>query len=155
MEKVSPLTKPSSRSPLLSWKGWLKIYLIAAVVFGAMDFVWLTQVGPGLYRPALNEILADQPRWQPALAFYLVYLFGIVWFGVRPGLLGRSVGEAALNGMLFGAIAYATFDLTSFAVLRVWTVKIAMLDIFWGSVATATTASVCARIALQFKDGKA
>jgi uncharacterized membrane protein len=126
-----------------SWRTWVGVYFLATVVFGILDFVWLTQVGPLLYRPTLNEVLADQPRWQPALAFYLVYVFGITWFAIRPGLIERSVGLAGLNGLLFGAIAYATFDLTNQAVLRVWTTQITLIDIAWGSSATAATAMIC------------
>ena len=61
-------------------------YVAAAVVFGAMDAVWLGWAGSKLYRPALGDLLAPQFRAGPAIVFYLLYLGGMMWFAVRPGL---------------------------------------------------------------------
>ena len=34
---------------------------------------------------------------------------------------------------LFGALAYATYDLTNYATLRNWNLQITVLDIIWGA----------------------
>ncbi len=132
---------------------WLSIYLLTAVVFGLLDFVWLTQIGPQLYRPALDEILADQIRWAPALVFYVVYIFGIVWFAILPGVERMRVRYALLQGVLFGGIAYATFDLTNHATMKVWTTTITTLDIAWGATVTGATAAVTTAIWLKWNSG--
>jgi uncharacterized membrane protein len=41
-------------------------------------------------------------------------------------------------GGLFGFFAYATYDLTNFATLRDWPIKVAIVDIAWGIVLTAS-----------------
>ena len=84
-------------------------YVGAAVVFGALDAVWLGWAGSKLYRPALGNLLADQFRLAPALVFYVLYLAGIIWFAVRPGL-AQGLGAAALNGAILGAMCYMTYD---------------------------------------------
>lgn len=119
---------------------WIVAAVAAAVVFGAMDAVWLGWAGPNFYRPRLGDILADSFRTAPALAFYVAYVCAIVWFAVRPGLAG-GIGAAALNGALLGAICYATYDLTNQATLRHWSTAITLVDIAWGAFATAVAAS--------------
>ncbi|WP_309645763.1 DUF2177 family protein, partial [Phenylobacterium sp.] len=37
-------------------------YLATGLAFAIIDAVWLTTVGPKLYRPALDEVLADTFR---------------------------------------------------------------------------------------------
>ncbi len=125
-------------------------YIIAAVIFGILDFLWLSNMANSLYRPVIGEIMADEFRKAPALAFYLIYLFGIIWFGVKPALANGQWTTALLNGALFGGIAYATYDLTSQAVLKVWSTKITLYDIVWGTFATGVTAALTAYLVIRF-----
>lgn len=115
---------------------WMAAYLAAGISFGFLDFLWLNWAGPNLYRPALGDQLAAEFRLAPALIFYLLYIAGMVWFAVRPGLaLGARHG--LLNGALLGAIAYATYDLTNQATLQSWPAHLTVIDIAWGATATA------------------
>lgn len=122
-------------------KTYIAGYLAAGIAMALVDAVWLTQVGPRLYRPTLDPVLADVFRLGPAIAFYLVYVAGIVLLAVRPALRDGSLRQAAVNGALLGAMAYATYDLTNQATLKVWSTAISLIDIGWGSVLTALAAS--------------
>lgn len=122
---------------------WITAYLSAGLAFGVLDIVWLRWAGPNFYRPALGDLLAPQFRMAPALVFYLIYIAGMVWFAVRPGLVG-GVPQAVLNGALLGGLAYATYDLTNQATLRVWPVHLTLVDIAWGAAATALASGVAA-----------
>lgn len=128
---------------------YLIAYVAAAVVFGAMDAVWLGWAGPKLYRPALGDLLAPTFRLAPALVFYGLYLLGILWFAVRPGL-AQGLGAAALNGALLGAMCYMTYDLTSQAVLARWPVHVTIIDVIWGTFATAVAATAATWVATRF-----
>ena len=44
----------------------------AAVIFGAMDAVWLSWAGPNLYRPTIGEIMAQEFNWVASGLFYLI-----------------------------------------------------------------------------------
>ncbi|WP_296815150.1 DUF2177 family protein [Brevundimonas sp.] len=123
-------------------------YLSFALAFGALDFVWLSQMAPRVYRPAIGEIMADQVRWGPALAFYLIYVLGVTLLVVMPALRDGGVMRAAWTGALFGFVAYATYDLTNQATLRVWPTHLSLTDMAWGTVATAV-ASIVAVIATR------
>ena len=115
-------------------------YLSVLIVFGGLDAIWLSKMGPLLYRPTLGEILAPRPRLAPAIAFYLTYPVGIVVFAVVPALHSGSTASAFAMGALFGAIAYATYDLTNYATIRIWTVRITAVDIIYGAFASAVAA---------------
>jgi uncharacterized membrane protein len=122
---------------------WIAAYVSAALAFGALDFLWLRWAGPNFYRPALGDLLAAEFRMAPALVFYLIYIAGMVWFAVRPGLAG-GVPMAVLNGALLGGLAYATYDLTNQATLKIWPVHLTLIDIAWGAAATALASGIAA-----------
>ncbi|MBO6526787.1 DUF2177 family protein [Erythrobacter sp.] len=128
---------------------WIVAAIAAALVFGALDAVWLSWAGPNFYRPRLGDMLAESFRMAPALVFYAAYIAAIVWFAVRPGL-ANGLGTAALNGALLGAICYATYDLTNQATLRTWSTTVTITDIAWGAFATAVAASAATYAAERF-----
>lgn len=128
---------------------WIIAYVSTAVVFGILDAIWLSWAGPNFYRPALGDILAEQFRMGAAVPFYLAYVGGIVWFAVRPGLDG-GVGAAALNGLLLGALCYATFDLTNQVIMKTWPTYVTVTDIIWGAFATCVAATVATWIVGKF-----
>ena len=129
---------------------WIVAYGAAAVAFGVLDAMWLRWAGPNLYRPVIGSIMAEEFRKGAAIAFYLIYLAGMVWFAVRPGIESGNVATAILNGALLGALCYATYDLTSQAVMKVWATHISLADIAWGAFATAVASGVGAWAALRF-----
>jgi uncharacterized membrane protein len=129
---------------------WIIAYLSAALVFGALDAVWLSWAGPNLYQPTIGDIMAEDFNLAAAGVFYFAYLAGMCWFAIRPGLTTGSVRIALLNGVLLGALCYATFDLTSQAVFKVWATHITVADIIWGAFATGTTSAIATWITLRF-----
>jgi uncharacterized membrane protein len=116
-------------------------YIAVLIVFGAIDAVWLSTMGPLLYRPALGDILAQSLRIGPAIAFYLIYPIGVVVFAVLPALRAQTPLTGAALALLFGALAYATYDLTNYATLRNWTLQITVLDIGYGALASGIAAT--------------
>ncbi|QJB69324.1 DUF2177 family protein [Parasphingorhabdus halotolerans] len=129
---------------------YLIAYIIAAVIFGILDAIWLSNAAEKLYRPIIGDLMADQFRLAPALVFYALYLAGIMWFALRPALQDGQWTTALLNGALLGFFCYATYDLTNQAVMKVWTTKLSVIDIIWGTFATGTTAALTAFLVLRF-----
>lgn len=122
-------------------KSYAIAYGVSAVVFLAIDAVWLSTMASRLYRPLLGDMLAEDFNITAAAAFYLLYIFGIVFFAVRPALDGGSWGTAALAGALLGLVAYGTYDLTNHATLKGWPLAITLADLCWGTVLTAASAT--------------
>ncbi len=120
---------------------YLAAYLAAAVVFLVMDAGWLTVMGARLYKPELGDLMTDKPALAPAALFYLIYLFGVVYFCVVPAQASGRWSTALINAVVFGLCAYATYDLTNQATLRIWSVRVTVADLAWGMVVTASAAS--------------
>lgn len=120
---------------------YLIAYVVVLLVFGAIDAVWLTTMGPVIYRPALGDILATSLRVPPAIAFYLTFPIGVVVFAVLPALRAQAPITATTLALLFGALAYATYDLTNYAMLRNWNLQISVLDIGYGALASGIAAT--------------
>ncbi len=122
----------------------MKLYPIAfvstAVVFLALDFVWLGFVAKDFYRSQLGPLMLEKPLLGVAMAFYLLYAVGIVTFAVVPALAADSWLRAMTVGAFFGLVAYSTYDLTNLATLRGWSIKLSMLDIAWGTMLTSVAA---------------
>ena len=129
-------------------------YILAALIFGAMDAMLLNWAGHNQYEPYIGEIMADSFNVGAAVAFYFIYLAGMVYFGIRPGLQSGKASVALLNGALLGALCYATFDLTSQAVFKVWATHVSLLDIAWGAFATGLTSGLTAAATLKITQAK-
>lgn len=115
----------------------------AGAAFGmlALDVIWLSLMAERLYRPQLGPLLAEDFRAGPAVAFYALYLFGVVYFAAVPALKQDDWRKAALNGAVLGLVAYGTYDLTNHATLKLWPVMVTLVDLCWGSFLTAVAAT--------------
>jgi uncharacterized membrane protein len=116
-------------------------YVAAAVCMLAFDIVWLSSTAQTIYRPALGDLLRPDVNVPPAILFYLLYVAGIVFFGVLPALKAGDWTTAALNGAVLGLVAYGTYDLTNQATLVKWSTTITILDLCWGTLLTALSAT--------------
>ncbi len=118
-----------------------KLYLVAIVVFLALDAVWLGLVARKFYRTHLGFLLTDQPNWWAAVAFYLLFVAGIVLFCILPALQAGSLAQALLWGGFFGLVTYATYDLTNQATVKKWPWIVTVVDLCWGALLSATVSA--------------
>lgn len=116
-------------------------YLLAMAVFLALDLVWLGVVAQDLYDRQLGDLLAEQPNVAAAFVFYALFVAGLLFFVVRPALEAGSGRDALVRGAAFGLVTYATWDLTSLAVIEGFPVTIALVDMAWGAVLAATVST--------------
>ncbi|WP_150523892.1 DUF2177 family protein [Roseibium sediminis] len=117
-------------------------YLATALVFLAIDYVWLSQVATRFYFDRIGHLLMDKPNMGAAAAFYLIYVVGIVIFAVGPALKTGNISTAVLFGALFGFFTYATYDVTNYATLRDWPFIVVIVDISWGTILSAVSAGL-------------
>jgi len=136
----------------MNLKQVLIAYPATAIVFLALDAAWLTTMADRLYRPALGHLMLERFAALPAIAFYLVYVVGVLVFAVMPGLESRRWTTALGLGALLGLVAYATYDLTNQATLRDWPWRVTLADLGWGTVVTAVAAAAGCRVTAWLTD---
>ncbi len=117
-------------------------YLIVFSVFLAIDAVWLSNAGRLFYVPEIGSLLRERPNFLVALIFYAIYAAGLLIFVVTPQLRAEGLGKALLYGGLFGFVAYATYDMTNLATLKGFTARIAIIDMVWGTVLSASVSAI-------------
>ncbi len=112
---------------------YIKIYLIALVVFVLVDGVWLGFIAKKLYQKEIGFLLSSNPNWLAAIIFYLLFLVGLVYFVLNPAIEKESIKTLLISGALFGLITYATYDLTNLATIKDWPLKVTIIDLIWGT----------------------
>ncbi len=112
---------------------YLKMYLVALLIFLVIDFLWLGLIARSFYQNQIGHLMAARVNWIAALVFYLLFIGGVVYFVLAPSLEAESIVRAFLVGGFFGFIAYATYDLTNLATLKDWPLLVTVVDLAWGT----------------------
>lgn len=112
-------------------------YLASGIAFALIDSIWLRTMYTRLYQPELGPLLGSL-KLGPAVVFYLLYIAGMMWFAVAPALANGRWQTALIQGAVLGCLCYATYDLTNQATLKMWSTKVTVLDIMWGTVLTGS-----------------
>jgi uncharacterized membrane protein len=117
-------------------------FIATGLGFAAVDSVWLITMSTRLYKPEIGELMAENFRLGPAIIFYLLYITGILVFAVQPALASGKWQTALVQGALFGFFCYMTYDMTNYATLKVWSLKVTILDLMWGTFLTGSAATI-------------
>ncbi len=120
-------------------QSFMVAYFAAAIMLMLLESAWLSQTAGPLYRRALGAVMAEKARLPAAAAFYVIYVLGVVIFAVQPGLASGDWHSGVVRGALFGFFAYATYDLTNLATLKVWSLKVSLIDMMWGAFLTGAS----------------
>ncbi len=127
-------------------KKWLLAYAVTAVIFAGVDAVWITTVATPQYRSQIGHLLPASFNVAGAVLFYLVYVVGIVHYGVRPTDPRATLRSRVAGAALFGFFTYATWALTAYAVLKDFPAVVALTDILWGAAVCAGVTALTAVI---------
>jgi uncharacterized membrane protein len=115
--------------------------LAAGLILGVLDGLWLGIIAREWIFQQLGELRRSDVQIVPAVAFYLLYSAGLGFFAVAPALESGDWMKAAMLGGFLGMIAYGTYDLTNWAVMKNWPVAMSLVDIVWGTVLSAASAA--------------
>ena len=119
-----------------------KLYAIALPTFLVIDLLWLGFVARSFYQTQMGHLMRANVNWAAAMVFYLVFVAGIVVLVVWPAVERESLVWALSLGALFGLVTYAAYDLTNLAVMEGFSLKIALVDLLWGTVLCASVSAI-------------
>lgn len=103
-----------------------------------LDLFWLGVVARPFYDTALGSLKRPVLYWPAAGLFYALYIGAIV---IHAELGAAGLVDAARRGASLGLVAYGTYELTNWAVLRDWPAVLVLPDVAWGVVLTGAAAA--------------
>ena len=126
----------------------LRQFMIALAALIVLDVLWLGVLMNEFYRNSLAPVarMADgrlDPIWPIAALVYPVIASGLA---VLVLARARTPTEALWLGAVFGATAFAVYDLTNHATLREWRPVMTLVDIGWGAFSCATASWLAASV---------
>jgi uncharacterized membrane protein len=121
-------------------------YFASIFMMFILDLIWLSQLAKPLYTQGIGHLMAAEPNLLYAALFYLVFVFGLMWYAVKPNLRTKGVKPTFLAGATFGFFIYASYDLTNLALLKDWPLAMSMMDLTWGTLLSGVTATVGKRV---------
>jgi len=114
------------------------LYLSTAAVFLILDAIMLSLVMKPLFSRHIGPLMLDDIRVLPAAAFYLAYVAGLLYLVSLPAL--KTGAPVLLPAAIIGAMAYGTYEFTSYAIMKDWHWQMVATDTAWGTVLTALSA---------------
>lgn len=116
-----------------------------------IDALWLGLMLRRFYAPNMGEHLDNTIKFVPAIIFYVLYAIALNVFVVAPGLKENAEYlHLLLLGMLFGLVAYGTYDLTNQTTLKNWPWVLTLVDMAWGSVLTGLVSVISVYLTRRF-----
>ena len=117
-------------------------FIFVSIIFLIIDVLWLSITVKSLYRPALGGLLKDKPVMWAAVLFYIIYMIGLALIILKPALANDSILQALWTGVVFGVVAYGTYNLTNMATVKNWSATIVWIDMIWGGLLTGFSSAV-------------
>ncbi|MDZ7906507.1 MAG: DUF2177 family protein [Cypionkella sp.] len=114
------------------------LYIATTVIFLGLDAIMLNFHMQPLFQRHIGAMLAENIRIGPAALFYLAYIAGLIYLVSWPAL--KTGSAVVLPAAIIGAMAYGTYEFTSYAIMKDWHISMVMSDVAWGTVLTAVSA---------------
>ena len=127
------------------------LYLSTAAIFLILDAIMLTLVMKPLFSRHIGGLMLTDIRMVPAAAFYAAYVAGLIYLVSLPAL--RTGAPVLIPAAIIGAMAYGTYEFTSYAIMKDWHWSMVAADVTWGTILTATSAWAGVAIARALGQG--
>ena len=114
------------------------LYAVTTVIFLGLDAVMLKLHMQPLFKRFLGDQILTNIRIVPAALFYLAYSAGLVYLVSYPAL--KTGSAIIIPAAIIGAMAYGTYEFTSYAIMKSWSPILVANDFIWGTVLTAFSA---------------
>ena len=123
---------------------------ITSILFLIIDLIWLSFSVKYFYRPQLGALLNEKPVMWAAVLFYLIYVVGLAIIILQPAIKQDSTTQAFFTGIVFGIVAYGTYNFTNMATIKNWSPYVVLIDIIWGGFLTGTSSALGIYLSKKF-----
>lgn len=111
-------------------------YLLGAIVLIVLDGIYLNIIKQHFIKQ-INAVQGStiKVNFTAAILTYVFLIFGVNYFIIRKRL-------PVTDAMLLGLVIYATYELTSKALLKNWYWTTVILDTSWGAILFGLTTAI-------------
>ena len=117
----------------------IKTFFIALIFFFIIDVFWIYFVATPMYKQEVGSLM--ELKVPPALIFYVVFLLGLIFFVINPNQTNTLL-NVFLIGAFFVLVTYGTYDLTVYASMNIFSLKLVIADILWGMFLSGAVAAL-------------
>ena len=117
----------------------IKTFFIALVFFCIIDVFWIYFFATPMYKQEVASLM--QLKIPPAILFYIIFLLGLIFFVINPNH-GNTLVNVFMVGAFYGLVTYGTYDLTVYATMNIFSLKLVVADILWGMVLSGLVATL-------------
>ena len=117
----------------------IKTFFIALLFFFIIDVFWIYFVATPMYKQEVGALM--ELKVPPALIFYVIFLLGLIFFVINPNQ-NNTLINVFLIGAFFGLVTYGTYDLTVYASMNIFSLKLVIADILWGMLLSGSVAAL-------------
>ena len=117
----------------------IKTFFIALLFFFIIDVFWIYFVATPMYKQEVVSLM--ELKVPPALIFYVVFLLGLIFFVINPNQ-SNTLFNVFLIGAFYGLVTYGTYDLTVYASMNIFSLKLVIADILWGMFLSGSVAAL-------------
>ena len=109
----------------------IKLYLTTLFYFLIIDTIGIQSFVIKIYKTNLPDNLKINFDVTSAIIFYLIFVFGLVYFVIAP-FKNASLSSVIIPAIMYGLATYATYALTVKAVFNTFNWTIVISDVAWG-----------------------
>ena len=117
----------------------IKTFFLALIFFFIIDVFWIYFVATPMYKQEVSSLM--ELKIPPALLFYVIFLLGLIFFVINPNQ-DNTLLNVFLIGAFFGLVTYGTYDLTVYASMNIFSLKLVVADILWGMFLSGAVATL-------------
>ena len=117
-------------------------YFSMLIFFIIAEMIVLTNIIQPLFKKHIGFLMKEDTNFSIAAIFYFVYVAGVFWFASRAGIKSESFSVAIFSGAFLGLLAFGTYEITNYVILKDWKIELVLVDTLWGIVITGSMAYV-------------
>ncbi len=117
-------------------------YISMLVFFVVAEMIVLTNIMQPLFKKHIGFLMKEDTNFSIAAIFYFIYVAGVFWFATRAGIKSESFFVAVLSGAFLGLLAFGTYEITNYVILKDWKIELVIVDTLWGIIITGSMAYV-------------
>ena len=117
-------------------------YIAMLFFFVTAEMIVLTNVMQPLFKKHIGFLMNEQTNFSVAAIFYIIYVAGVYWFATRAGIKSESSFICLFSGAFLGLLAFGTYEITNYVILKDWKISLVFVDTFWGIIITSSMSFV-------------